>query len=145
MIDGRPTVSFCGSARGSAWSRYRIAILLRDRTIPSVFAALDALPGLRRHRQRSVARVTRRVLARMQEVERARLHPVPARILTGAQHIPELSGPTVRRRLDRHERGPGGACPPVLAMSEPDVSAADDGHLGQLQSVVAVVSRRRPT
>lgn len=39
VIDGRPTVLFCAWL---AWSRYRIVIPLRDRTIPSVFAALDA-------------------------------------------------------------------------------------------------------
>ncbi len=38
VIDGRPTVLFCAWL---AWSRYRIVIPLRDRTIPSVFAALD--------------------------------------------------------------------------------------------------------
>jgi transposase len=39
VIDGRPTVLFCAWL---AWSRYRIVIALRDRTIPSVFAALDS-------------------------------------------------------------------------------------------------------
>jgi transposase len=39
VIAGRPTVLFCAWL---AWSRYRIVIPLRDRTIPSVFAALDA-------------------------------------------------------------------------------------------------------
>lgn len=39
VIDGRPTVFFCAWL---AWSRYRIVIPLRDRTVPSVFAALDA-------------------------------------------------------------------------------------------------------
>lgn len=38
MIDGRPTVLFCAWL---AWCRFRIVIPLRDRTIPSVFAALD--------------------------------------------------------------------------------------------------------
>jgi transposase len=38
VIDGRPTVLYCAWL---AWSRYRIVIPLRDRTIPSVFAALD--------------------------------------------------------------------------------------------------------
>lgn len=39
VIQGRPTVLFCAWL---AWSRFRIVIALRDRTIPSVFAALDA-------------------------------------------------------------------------------------------------------
>lgn len=38
MIEGRPTVLFCAWL---AWCRFRIVIPLRDRTIPSVFAALD--------------------------------------------------------------------------------------------------------
>lgn len=40
VIAGRPTVLFCAWL---AWSRYRIVIALRDRTVSSVFAALDAL------------------------------------------------------------------------------------------------------
>ena len=39
VIDGRKTVLFCAWL---AWSRFRIVIALRDRTIPTVFAALDA-------------------------------------------------------------------------------------------------------
>ena len=39
VIDGAKTVLFCAWL---AWSRFRIVIALRDRTIPSVFAALDA-------------------------------------------------------------------------------------------------------
>jgi transposase len=39
VIAGRPTVLFCAWL---AWSRYRIVLPLRDRTIPTVFAALDA-------------------------------------------------------------------------------------------------------
>lgn len=39
VIDGVKTVLFCAWL---AWSRYRIVIALRDRTIPTVFAALDA-------------------------------------------------------------------------------------------------------
>ena len=39
VIAGRPTVLFCAWL---AWSRYRIVFPLRDRTIPTVFAALDA-------------------------------------------------------------------------------------------------------
>lgn len=38
IIDGSKTVLFCGWL---AWSRYRVVIALRDRTIPTVFAALD--------------------------------------------------------------------------------------------------------
>ena len=38
VIDGRKTVLFCAWL---AWSRFRIVIALRDRTIPTVFAALD--------------------------------------------------------------------------------------------------------
>lgn len=38
VIDGRKTVLFCAWL---AWSRFRVVIALRDRTIPSVFAALD--------------------------------------------------------------------------------------------------------
>ena len=38
VIEGRPTVLFCAWL---AWCRFRIVIPLRDRTIPSVFAALD--------------------------------------------------------------------------------------------------------
>lgn len=39
VIDGRKTVLFCAWL---AWSRFRVVIALRDRTIPSVFAALDS-------------------------------------------------------------------------------------------------------
>ncbi len=39
VVDGVKTVLFCAWL---AWSRYRIVIALRDRTIPTVFAALDA-------------------------------------------------------------------------------------------------------
>ena len=39
VVDGVKTVLFCAWL---AWSRFRIVIALRDRTIPSVFAALDA-------------------------------------------------------------------------------------------------------
>ena len=39
VIEGRKTVLFCAWL---AWSRFRIVIALRDRTIPTVFAALDA-------------------------------------------------------------------------------------------------------
>lgn len=39
VIDGCKTVLFCAWL---AWSRYRIVIALRDRTIPTVFGALDA-------------------------------------------------------------------------------------------------------
>lgn len=38
VIDGRKTVLFCAWL---AWSRFRVVIALRDRTIGSVFAALD--------------------------------------------------------------------------------------------------------
>ncbi len=38
VIEGRKTVLFCAWL---AWSRFRVVIALRDRTIPSVFAALD--------------------------------------------------------------------------------------------------------
>jgi len=38
VIDGHRTVLFCAWL---AWSRFRIVIALRDRTIPTVFAALD--------------------------------------------------------------------------------------------------------
>ena len=38
VIDGCKTVLFCAWL---AWSRFRIVIALRDRTIPTVFAALD--------------------------------------------------------------------------------------------------------
>ena len=47
VIDGRKTVLFCAWL---AWSRFRIVIALRDRTIPTVFAALDASFRLRRRR-----------------------------------------------------------------------------------------------
>jgi len=39
VVDGVKTVLFCAWL---AWSRFRVVIALRDRTIPSVFAALDA-------------------------------------------------------------------------------------------------------
>ena len=39
VVDGAKTVLFCAWL---AWSKFRIVIALRDRTIPSVFAALDA-------------------------------------------------------------------------------------------------------
>ena len=39
VIDGVKTVLFCAWL---AWSRYRVVIAMRDRTIPTVFAALDA-------------------------------------------------------------------------------------------------------
>jgi len=39
VVDGAKTVLFCAWL---AWSRYRVVIALRDRTIPTVFAALDA-------------------------------------------------------------------------------------------------------
>jgi len=39
VVDGVKTVLFCAWL---AWSRYRVVIALRDRTIPTVFAALDA-------------------------------------------------------------------------------------------------------
>ena len=39
VVDGVKTVLFCAWL---AWSRFRIVIALRDRTIPTVFAALDA-------------------------------------------------------------------------------------------------------
>ena len=58
VIDGAKTVLFCAWL---AWSRFRIVIALRDRTIPTVFAALDAsfrplggAPTLCPHRQREV-------------------------------------------------------------------------------------------
>ncbi len=38
VIDGRKTVLFCAWV---AWSRFRVVLALRDRTAPSVFAALD--------------------------------------------------------------------------------------------------------
>ena len=38
MIDGRKTVLFCAWL---AWSRFRVVLALRDRTAPTVFAALD--------------------------------------------------------------------------------------------------------
>jgi transposase len=38
LIDGRETVLFCAWL---AWSRFRVVLALRDRTAPSVFAALD--------------------------------------------------------------------------------------------------------
>ena len=38
IIDGRKTVLFCAWL---AWSRFRVVLALRDRTAPSVFAALD--------------------------------------------------------------------------------------------------------
>ena len=38
VIDGRKTVLFCAWL---AWSRFRVVLALRDRTAPSVFAALD--------------------------------------------------------------------------------------------------------
>ena len=38
VIDGRKTVLFCAWA---AWSRFRVVLALRDRTAPTVFAALD--------------------------------------------------------------------------------------------------------
>ena len=37
-IDGVKTVLFCAWL---AWSRFRVVIPLRDKTLPSVFAALD--------------------------------------------------------------------------------------------------------
>ena len=39
VVDGVKTVLFCAWL---SWSRYRVVIALRDRTIPTVFAALDA-------------------------------------------------------------------------------------------------------
>jgi len=39
VIDGVKTVLFCAWL---AWSRFRVVLALRDRTIPTVFAALDA-------------------------------------------------------------------------------------------------------
>lgn len=39
VIDGVKTVLFCGWL---AWSRFRVVLALRDRTIPTVFAALDS-------------------------------------------------------------------------------------------------------
>ena len=38
-VDGMPAVLFCAWL---AWSRYRVIILLRDKTLPSVIGALDA-------------------------------------------------------------------------------------------------------
>jgi len=38
LIDGRKTVLFCAWL---AWSRFRVVLALRDRTAPTVFAALD--------------------------------------------------------------------------------------------------------
>ncbi len=38
VIDGRQTVLFCAWL---AWSRFRVVLALRDRTAPTVFAALD--------------------------------------------------------------------------------------------------------
>ena len=38
IIDGRKTVLFCAWL---AWSRFRVVLALRDRTAPTVFAALD--------------------------------------------------------------------------------------------------------
>lgn len=38
VIDGRKTVLFCAWV---AWSRFRVVLALRDRTAPTVFAALD--------------------------------------------------------------------------------------------------------
>ncbi len=38
VIDGRKTVLFCAWL---AWSRFRVVLALRDRTAPTVFAALD--------------------------------------------------------------------------------------------------------
>jgi hypothetical protein len=40
VIDGRKTVLFCAWL---AWSRFRVVLALRDRTAPSVFAALDVM------------------------------------------------------------------------------------------------------
>ena len=39
VVDGVKTVLFCAWL---AWSRFRVVVALRDRTIPTVFAALDA-------------------------------------------------------------------------------------------------------
>ncbi len=39
VVDGVKTVLFCAWL---SWSRYRVVLALRDRTIPTVFAALDA-------------------------------------------------------------------------------------------------------
>jgi transposase len=38
VVDGTKTVLFCGWL---AWSRFRVVLALRDKTMPSVFAALD--------------------------------------------------------------------------------------------------------
>jgi hypothetical protein len=38
VIDGVKTVLFCAWL---AWSRFRVVLPLRDKTLPSVFAALD--------------------------------------------------------------------------------------------------------
>ena len=38
LVDGRKTVLFCAWL---AWSRFRVVLALRDRTAPTVFAALD--------------------------------------------------------------------------------------------------------
>ncbi|MGV1050436.1 MAG: Mu transposase domain-containing protein, partial [Solirubrobacterales bacterium] len=38
LVDGTRTVLFCGWL---AWSRFRVVLPLRDKTVPSVFAALD--------------------------------------------------------------------------------------------------------
>ena len=40
VIDGRKTVLFCAWL---AWSRFRVVLALRDRTAPTVFAALDVM------------------------------------------------------------------------------------------------------
>lgn len=40
VIDGRRTVLFCAWL---AWSRFRVVLALRDRTAPTVFAALDVM------------------------------------------------------------------------------------------------------
>ena len=46
VIDGVRTVLFCAWL---AWSRFRVVLALRDKTMPSVFAALDVT--LRRARR----------------------------------------------------------------------------------------------
>ena len=46
VIDGRKTVLFCAWV---AWSRFRVVLALRDRTAPTVFAALDVTQIGRAH------------------------------------------------------------------------------------------------
>jgi hypothetical protein len=50
VIDGRKTVLFCAWL---AWSRFRVVLALRDRTAPTVFAALDVGTGVLAQRHRT--------------------------------------------------------------------------------------------